>query len=166
MAIAMSCAIFLVSSPLGPLTRIVRSSTATVTPLGMAIGSFPIRDMCSSLPDDGDELAAGTCLTCFTVRHHPLRGAEDGQAQAIADARDLIDPDVAAQSGRRHTIQRADHRLSGTGVLESNAQQPLAVVGIDHRIILNEVVLLQDAGDLGLHSRYRNVDTTVLRRTG
>src|SRR5256885_2107606 len=98
MAIAMSCAIFLVSSPFGPLTRIVWSSTATVTPLGMAIGNFPIRDMGSSLPNDGDELAAGTRLTRFTIRHHPLRGAEDREAEAIADARNLVHADVATQS--------------------------------------------------------------------
>src|SRR6266480_4703947 len=155
MATEMSCATMRVSSPFGPFTRTVLPSTATVTPLGTLIGSFPIRDIvCSSLPDDGDQLAAGACLTSLAVGHHPLRGAEDGEPESVADARNLVDADVAAQPWRRHALQRADHRLPGARVLEPHAQQMLAVVGVDRRIILNEVVLLQDASDFGLHSRH------------
>src|SRR5437764_1330293 len=66
-ATAISAAILRVSSPFGPLTFTVWSSTDTVTPFGIPIGNFPIRDICSSLPDDGDQLAAGACLTSLAV---------------------------------------------------------------------------------------------------
>src|SRR5438105_2558373 len=106
------------------------------------MGSFPIRDIVSSLPDDGDQLAAGTCLTRLTIGHHSLRRAEDGQAKSIADARNLIHADVAAQSRRRYSLERADHRLPRAGILEPHAQQMLAIVAIDRLVVLYEVVLL------------------------
>src|SRR6476620_5448711 len=153
-ATAMSCARMRVSSPFGPFTRTVWSSTETLTPLGMVIGNFPIRDVCSSSPDDGDQLAAGACLTSLAVGHHPLRRAEDGEPESVADARNLVDANVATQSRRRDALERADHRLTGARVLEPHAQELLPVIGVDHRIVLNEVVLLQEADDLGFHSRH------------
>ena len=68
--------------------------------------AFPIRDMCvASLPDEGEELAAGARLTRLTVGHQPLRRAQDRDAEAVAHARDLGDADVLAQAGRRHALQ-------------------------------------------------------------
>src|SRR5215467_11937767 len=154
-----------VSSPLGPLTFTVLPSTATVTPLGIATGSFPIRDMRVLLPHHGDELAAGARLPRLTVGHQALVRAEDRQAKPVAHARDLGGTDVAAQAGRRHALQLANDGLAA-GVLEPDAQHLPSFVGLERRVILNVVVLLQDSRDLGLHLRHRNVDAAVLRSAG
>src|SRR5215831_10764606 len=151
-----------VSSPLGPLTFTVLPSTATATPLGIATGSFPIRDMRILLPHHGDELAAGARLPRLTVGHQALVRAQDRQAKPVADARDLAGADVAAQARRRHALQLADDGLSA-GVFEPDAQHLPSLVGLERRVILNVVVLLQDPRDLGLHLRHRNVDAAVLR---
>src|SRR5215831_6953761 len=153
------------SSPLGPLTFTVLPSTATVTPLGIATGSFPIRDMRILLPHHGDELAAGARLPRLTVGHQALVRAQDSQPKPVADARDLARADVASQPRRRDALQLADDGLAA-GVLEAHAQHLPSFVGLERGIVLNVVVLFQDPGDLGLHLRHRNVDASVLRPAG
>src|SRR5512135_2204962 len=93
-------AITRVSSPFGPFTFTVCPSIVTVTPFGMAIGSLPIRDMVSSSPDQGHELAAGARLPRVTVGHEPLGGAEDGDPQPVADTWNLAHADVLPETGR------------------------------------------------------------------
>src|SRR4051812_32181024 len=105
------------SSPLGPFTFTTLPSTVSVTPAGTVMGSFPIRDIFDLLPDDGDELAAGARLPRFTVGHQALVGAEDRQAEAIANPRNIRRAHVLAEPGGRHALQLADHRLA-TRVLE------------------------------------------------
>src|SRR3569833_1854778 len=150
------------SSPFGPFTFTVLPSTVTVTPDGTVMGSLPIRDMICSLPDEGDELAAGARLTRFTVGHQALVGVVNREAEAGAHARDLGRADVLAKARRRHALQLTDHRLAA-GVLEADAEDLLALFGLERRVILDVVVLLQDSRDLGLHLRHRNVDAAVLR---
>src|SRR4051812_1172495 len=157
-----------VSSPLGPFTvTTLPSWIVIVTPLVMGIGALPMRDMLSPpLPDAGEELAAGARLARLAVGHQPLRRGEDRDTEPVADARDLADPDVLAQARRGDLLQRADDGLPARGVLEPHAQQRLPILGLDGRVILDEVVLLQDPGDLGLHLRHRHVDAAVLRSAG
>src|SRR5438132_1615337 len=143
------------NSPLGPFTVTVVPSAVTFTPLGTLTGILPILDIVRSprLPDHGQELAAGARLPRLAVGHQPLRRRQDRHAQAVANSRNLLDPHVLTQPGRRDTLQLANHRLSA-GVLESHAQKALAVVRLDRGVVLNEVVLLQDARDLGFHTRH------------
>src|SRR5688572_4743658 len=84
------------SSPFGPFTCTVLPSILTVTPAGTATGSFPIRDMVGSLPDEGEEFAAGALRARLAVGHQALRRAEDRHAEAVADARDLGGADIVA----------------------------------------------------------------------
>src|SRR5260221_1346398 len=156
-----------VSSPRGPLTVMPFPSwRVTVTPLGRATGCLPIRDIWALLPDESEELAARARLTRITVGHQPLRRGEDRDAQSVAHARHLGHADVLAQPGRGHTLERTDHRLAARGILEPHAEHLRAILGLDRRVILDEIVVLQDARDLGLHSRYRHVDAAVLRSAG
>ena len=63
----------LVSSPLAPLTVTVLPSTCTVTPAGIAMGLFPMRDIYStSLPDKCKDFAADIGFACILVRHNAL----------------------------------------------------------------------------------------------
>src|SRR5690349_22254788 len=57
------------SSPLGPLTLTEFPLAETVTPFGTGTGTFPIRDIVISLPDQREELAAGARLARLTVGH-------------------------------------------------------------------------------------------------
>src|SRR5258708_1843529 len=156
-----------VSSPFGPFTvTVLPSLSVIVTPLGTAIGAFPIRDMCLSLPDEGEELAARARLTRLTVGHQALRRGENRDPEAVAYAWHLGDTDVLAQARCGNALERADDRLSARGILEPHVQHGLPILGLDGPVILNEVVLLQDARNLGLHLRQRHVDAAVLRSAG
>src|SRR5688572_32295326 len=101
------------SSPFGPFTFTRWPSIVTVTFFGTAIGRFPIRDIAwNSLPDEGEQLAAGAGLPRLAVGHQPLRRAQDRHAEPVANARDLGVADVLAEPRRRHALERADHRLA------------------------------------------------------
>src|SRR5688500_12709993 len=154
-----------VSSPFGPFTEMTLPSlSVTVTPFGTATGAFPIRDMGGApLPDESEKLTARARLARLTVGHQPLRRGQDRDPEAVPHTRILGDADVLAKAGRGHALQRTDDRLAPRGVLEPHAEQLLAILRLDRAVVLNVVVLLQDARDLGLHLRQRHVDAAVLR---
>src|SRR2546423_11281911 len=143
------------NSPRGPLTVTVLPSAVTVTSLGTATGSFPILDIVVLLPHHGEELTAGARLPRRAIGHQPLRRGQNRHPESVADARNLLDGDVLPESGRRHALELADHGFT-TGIAQPHAQEALAAVRLDGLIILNEVVLLQDPGDFGFHTRHRH----------
>src|SRR5678815_3815119 len=128
-----------VSSPLGPFTEMTLSSlSVTVTPFGTETGAFPIRDIgVAPLPDESEKLTARARLTRLTVGHQPLRRGQDRDAEAVPHTRDLGDADVLAKARGGDPLQRADDRLAPRGVLEPHAEQLLAILGLDRRVILN-----------------------------
>src|SRR5215813_12626991 len=73
------------SVPLGPLTVTCVPSRVTSTPLGIAMGCLPTRDM--ALPDLAEDLTADPTLARLTVGHETLVGGEDGDPHAAEDAR-------------------------------------------------------------------------------
>src|SRR5512147_3194455 len=77
------------SSPLGPFTRTRPSSTATVTPLGIATGRLPILDIALPLPDLAHELAAQPGLAGLALGHQTARRGQDAGAEAAHDARNF-----------------------------------------------------------------------------
>src|SRR5687767_6669301 len=155
------------SSPLGPFTVTRLPSTVIVTPEGTVIGFFPMRDIIRvPLPDEREYLAAGARLARLAVRHQTLRRAQDRHAQAIADARDLRDSDVLAETGCRDALHLADDGLPALRVLEYDAKRLAAALLLESPVILNEVVVLQDSGDLDFHLGSRHVDTAMLRSAG
>src|SRR6185369_11250127 len=119
-----------------------------------------------SLPDQGEQLAAGALLPRLTIGHHALRRAEDRHAEAVANAWNLRDRDVLAQSGGGDATELTNHRLAALRVLEYDAQHLPPFFGIESPVVLNEVVLLQDLGDLHFQFRDRHVHAAVLRPTG
>src|SRR5262245_60664712 len=142
------------NSPFGPFTETLALAVLPVTPLGTCPDNFPIRDILSGLlPDEGEQFAPGMGPACLGVRHEATRRAEDRHAESIADARDLGHADVAAKAGRRHAAHLADDRLAA-GIPQDHAQHARgvdgAVFGLEHAVILDEVVLLQDPRDLDL----------------
>src|SRR4051794_3555619 len=86
--------------PRGPLTRTTSGSIETVTPLGTAMGCFPIRDIRS--PDVCDHFAADALPARLVARHHALRRGDDGGAHPALDLRDLAVVHVRAATRLRH----------------------------------------------------------------
>src|SRR5881394_1611881 len=109
-------------SPFGPFTRTVEPFTSTVTPEGIGIGFFPIRDISCDLlsPHQRHDFAANLPGACFLVRHDALRRRDDRDAQTATHARQLLCARIAAQTGTRDALHVADHRL----VLEILQVQP------------------------------------------
>src|SRR5678816_1433622 len=85
--------------PLGPFTVTVRPSIVTSTPDGTAMGRRPIRDMSIGLPDEREDFAAQLRLARLLAGHDPLARADDDDAQAAEDSRDVRLTRVDAQPG-------------------------------------------------------------------
>src|SRR5690606_33279594 len=84
--------------PLGPFTVTVAPSIATETPFGRATGRFPMRDIASPLPDDGEQLAAQVGAACLAIGHQSARRRDDRDAESVLDSRQVAALDVAAET--------------------------------------------------------------------
>src|ERR1051326_7516892 len=117
------------SLPLGPWTEIRLPWMLTFTPWGIAIGFFPIRDICSltsvgsrlapavrgfsvnlswrryatpvlrALPDLAEDFAAHAFFAGLATGHHAARGGEDVDPHPGQHARNLVAADVDAAAG-------------------------------------------------------------------
>src|SRR5262245_57639932 len=87
------------SSPFGPFTLMVRSDTVTTTPLGTAMGDFPMRDMSAPRPspDEAQDLATDAGPAGFAVGHETLAGGQDSDAEAAEDPRHTVGLGVDAE---------------------------------------------------------------------
>src|SRR6476660_1455877 len=138
--------------PLGPLTVTVRPSIVTSTFDGTGMGRRPMRDMSSCLPDEREDFAAQLRLTRLLAGHDPLARADDDDAQAAGDPRDVRLARVHAQAGLADPLEPGDDRDLPVDVLEGDAQ-------VGRRAVLlladvgDEALVLEDAGDLALGPR-------------
>src|SRR5437867_6677064 len=82
-----------VSVPSGPLTVISPWPRVTSTFGGSGIGNLPIRDIFAALPlsgDDAEHFAADAGGARLAVRHHALRRRDDGDAEPVHHARNVV----------------------------------------------------------------------------
>src|ERR1700761_5891732 len=86
------------SWPLGPFTVTVWPSSVTVTPLGMAIGFFPIRDISV---DPAENFAAHVGVTRRGVRHDALGRRQDRDPEAVLHRLQVLDRRIDATAGLR-----------------------------------------------------------------
>src|SRR5437763_8807377 len=97
----MSSIIGIVRVPLGPWTERIWPSVVAVTPVGSATGTFPMRLILEYLRQ---HLAADILLARFRVGQNALGRRDDGDAEAIAHARQLlasrIDPAARLRDSR------------------------------------------------------------------
>src|SRR5512141_144823 len=151
--------------PLGPLTVTLRPSMVTSTFDGTVMGSRPIRDMSSRLPDEREDFAAQLRLTRLLAGHDPLARADDDDAEAAEHSRNVRLAGVDPQAGLADPLEAGHDRDLAVDVLEGEAQHGrgavllLADVG-------DEALVLEDAGDLSLGSRRRDHDFGVARPRG
>src|SRR5262245_39018091 len=105
--------------PSGPFTETLVAATLISTPFGTGTGSFPTRDMASTVPlrDDAEHFAADAARARHAVGHHPARRRDDRDAEAVHHLGDVVRPAVDAQAGTAHALDALDHRVAGV-VLE------------------------------------------------
>src|SRR6476661_3612950 len=153
------------SWPLGPLIVTVRPSIVTSTPAGMAMGRRPIRDIVSVLPDEREDFAAELGLVGLRAGHDPLARADDDDAEAAEDPRDVGLAGVDPEAGLADPLEARHHRHLAVDVLEGEPQDErralllLADVG-------DEALGHEDAGDLALGPRRGHDDLRVPRPGG
>src|SRR5688500_18989848 len=98
--------------PFGPLAEIVCPEVVIVTPLGTAMGAFPMRDIVNLfLPNAAHELAAHAGLAGGAVGHHAVAGGDDEDAQAVSALGDLVAPRVATLAGTADALEALDRGL-------------------------------------------------------
>src|SRR5690348_1174588 len=73
------------------------------------------------LGDDAEHFAAEAGGARLAIGHHPFGGGDDGDAEPIHDARELVAPFVDAQTRSGHALDFLDHRLAGI-VLEADLE--------------------------------------------
>src|SRR3954467_15958534 len=153
-----------VSVPFGPVTVRRRPSIVTSTVEGTVTGMRPIRDIVA-LPDEREDFAAELGLAGLRAGHDPLARADDDDAQAAEDARDVGLAGVHPQPGLADALQPGDDRHLAVDVLEGQVED-------DARAVLlladvgDEAFVLEDAGDLALRPRCRDDDLGVARPRG
>src|SRR5215211_7238341 len=107
-----------------------------------------------------DVLAAGAL-----ARHEAARGRDDVDAVAAEHLRDFGRAHVDAPSGRRDAREVRDGAGAARVVAQEDADGALDALAL-HDEIVDVALFLQDAGDLQLQLRRRDVHARVLRRDG
>src|SRR5712691_2917086 len=135
-----------------------RASAASVasTPLGRVTGYFAIRDMADFLGDDAEHFAANTGGARLAIGHDALGGGDDGDAESVHDARQLVAPLVHAQSRGGHALDFLDHGLVRV-VLQADLELRLAFLLADGEAV-DVSLVLQHLGDRNLDLGRRNAD--------
>src|SRR6185312_2882207 len=96
--------------------------------------------------------------------HHTLGRGQYGDAKAALHALDVVAAHVNAATGTRNARQITDGSFRAA-VLEVHAQHQPAILVL--RFIVRDVaLLLEDAGDLGLELRCRNIELLMTRPDG
>ena len=86
------------------------------------MGRRPIRDMSVRLPDVREDFAAQLRLTRLLAGHDPLARADDDDAEAAEDARDVGLARVDAQARLADPLEAGDDRDLPVDVLEGQAE--------------------------------------------
>src|SRR5271168_826037 len=161
------------SLPFGPWTITVLPSIFTVTPFGIAIGFFPIRDISAlslqpsaisyisavyrwlrtdarqrfSLPNLAQQFAAESLTTRLAPCHHTFRRGQDIDSETSEHPRNLGPTYIHAAARARHPRQVCDHRLVVVAVLQVDPQDLVALF-FRRLEVRDKTLFLQDAGYL------------------
>src|SRR5262245_50502517 len=155
------------SLPFGPWTSTAPSSTLTVTPFGIVIGFFPIRDMSS--PNVTEHFAAHARLDRIASGHHAARRRQDARAEAGQDLRHVVASEVDAAAGAADALNAGDQPLAMRSVLQEQPQcfrDRFRVRFLEQLESLDVAFVLQDPRDVRLDAGGRHIDARVLGRHG
>src|SRR4029079_14787796 len=148
--------------PLGPFTVSRRPSIVTSTVEGTAMGRRPIRDMSIGLPDEREDFAAELGLAGLRAGHDPLARADDDDAQAAEDTRDVGLAGVDPEAGLADPLEPGHDRHLAVDVLEGQLEDDRGTV-LRLADVGNEALVLEDAGDLPLRPGGGHDDLGVAR---
>src|SRR5215212_5069435 len=163
--------------PLGPLTVTRRSSMATSTPDGTAMGSLPMRDMLVlsfavlGLPDVGEDFPTHALLVRLAVGQQALARRDDRDAESAEHLRKTGVLGVHAQAWLADPADARDGALPVAAVLERDRQglpdSRLAVVAVVGDVVRSDVaLLLEDLGDALLQLAVGHRHFVVVRLVG
>src|SRR5450759_685981 len=140
------------SLPFGPWTSTASPVTLIVTPFGIGIGFFPIRDMILSrspqraadswqrdalpaasrrlsatrvLPNVTEHLAADARLGRLAPGHQPVRRRQDADAETGENRRHLVVTEVHAPAGPADAVDPGDDAFPSRAVLQEDADELL-----------------------------------------
>src|SRR5437867_1618534 len=94
------------------------------------------------------QFAADVAFSCLAVAHDAFAGADDGDAHAVENPRQVADAAVNPPARLRGTVQGVDHLLAAHRILELHAELALAVV-LDGVEVLDVALVLKHLGDAG-----------------
>src|SRR5579875_2783982 len=132
----------------------------TCTPGGIGIGMRPILDIQPLLPHVAEHFAADVAPSCLPLGHDPLRGAHDRDPNTAKDTRQSRSLDVDSLTGLADPSEAGDHGLAVPVIAQVNPQGWVPAL-LEHLIVPDEPLLLEDLGDTLLHLRCRNVHELV-----
>src|SRR5690606_37385552 len=149
----------------------VWSLIVTSTPSGISTGILPMRDTGApprppkmSLPNVANHFAADAGFASFLVAHHALRRRQDGNAKATQHTGHLVPLRVDPQARAADPPDPRDDPLLVGGVLQENPKRRLRLVFIHELVIADKPFLLEDAGQLDLKPRGRDVHRLMEHR--
>ncbi|MNN31926.1 hypothetical protein D3C81_1456320 [compost metagenome] len=110
-----------------------------------------------------EHFATDTGSASSTIRHHTLVGGDDGNAEAAANFRQLLNSLVLAQTGTAHALELFDDRLAFE-ILQLDGQLLLDVAA--DLEIRNVAFVLEDFGDCCLQLGRRHANHGLLSHLG
>src|SRR5215467_6020374 len=113
--------------PFGPCTSTAPSTTLTVTPLGIAMGFLPIRDMVPtrcSLPDVAKHFAADARFHGRLPGHHTARRRQDAGAQTSQHLGHIVAAEIDAAARAADPLDAGNQAFTMRTVFQEHAEQP------------------------------------------
>src|SRR5262245_62808033 len=107
-------------------------ATLAVTPVGIATGLLPMRDIARApaLEHRADDFAAHVLVACGVIGHHALGRGHDGDAEAVVDARQRPHRGIDASPRLRHPGNLANDRRA-VEILELDVELRATVLVLD-----------------------------------
>src|SRR6266480_734326 len=161
------------SSPSGPFTITRPGEIDTDTPGGSSIGCRPIR--LTGSPDEADDLAADAALGGGARRDQAVGRGQDCRAHPTEDAREAVLAGIDAAAGLGDALEIGDHTLAVAAELEVDHERVVSAVlllvllarvvilGADDPVVADVALLLEEAGDVRLQARARDLHALVER---
>src|SRR5579864_309204 len=153
------------SVPREPVTlRRLPFSRATSTPSGTGIGSLPMRDIRHS-PHERDDFAAQSGALRGAPGHQPARGRDDRDAEATEHTGDLGLPRIDAEPRTADPPQTGERAPARASRFEGDREH-LHRGFARYLVPVDEALLGENARDLDLHLRHRDLHGAVMGLVG
>src|SRR3546814_5395241 len=141
-------------APSLPLAVSRPAAIVTSTPLGIPTGFLPTRDI---LEHPAEDFAADILGARLGIGHDAARRRQDGDAEPVVDARQILDLGIDAAAGGRDAGDLLDHRLA-LGILQLDRQLGHAGPQLGPAVAADIALALQHLENLRPEGRGRAYD--------